>query len=97
MNHESLAAFLAATDGLQRWFLSTHAERSYADAPFASGDVLVLGKETQGLPKDLLARYPDRALRIPMRPDSVRSINLSTAAGIVTYAALERIGFPGLT
>jgi tRNA (cytidine/uridine-2'-O-)-methyltransferase len=97
VHHESLAAFLAATDGMERWFLSTHAERRYADAPFASGDVLVFGKETQGLPKDLLARYPDRALRIPMRPDSVRSINLSTAAGIVTYAALARIGFPGLT
>ncbi len=96
VHHGSLDAFLAATGGLQRWFLSTHAERSYASAPFEPGDVLVFGKETQGLPKDVLARFPNRALRIPMRPGSVRSINLSTAAGIVTYAALERIGFPGL-
>jgi len=97
VHHESLADFLNATEAMQRWFLSAHAEQSYASAPFASGDVLVFGKETQGLPKDLLARFPGRTLRIPMRPDSVRSINLSTAAGIVTYAALDRIGFPGLT
>ena len=58
--------------------------------------MLVFGKETQGLPKDLLARFPGRTLRIPMRPDSVRSINLSTAAGIVTYAALAALGFPEL-
>ena len=79
-----------------RWFFSTHAARPYAGAEFALGDVLVFGKETKGLPKHLLARYPDRALRIPMRENSVRSINLSTATGIATYAALAKIGFPGL-
>jgi tRNA(Leu) C34 or U34 (ribose-2'-O)-methylase TrmL len=45
----------------------------------------------------LLDAYADRALRIPMRAGAVRSINLSTAAGVVTYAALARLGFPGLS
>ncbi len=94
--HPSLDAFLDATASLGRWFFSPRARRSYDDAPFERGDVLVFGKETKGLPKELIERYPQRALRIPMRPDSVRSINLSTAAGIATYAALARIGFPGL-
>ena len=94
--HESLDAFLAASDRLQRWFFSTRGTSIYTQAPFAKGDVLVFGPETKGLPKELLDRYPDRTLRIPMRPDSVRSINLSTAAGIATYAALEKNGFPGL-
>jgi tRNA (cytidine/uridine-2'-O-)-methyltransferase len=94
--HPSLDAFLTAFANRRLWLLSTRATRSYAEADFARGDAIVLGKETAGLPQALLDAHPDRALRIPMRPGAVRSINLSTAAGIVTYAALDRLGFPGL-
>jgi tRNA (cytidine/uridine-2'-O-)-methyltransferase len=94
--HSSLDAFLAAFANRRIWLLSTRGSQSYATAEFALGDALVFGKETAGLPQPLLDAYPDRMLRIPMRPDSVRSINLSTAAGVVTYAALARLGFPGL-
>lgn len=94
--HPSLAAFLEVTAHMRRWFLSTHAATPYADADFQHGDMLVFGKETKGLPKDVLAAHQTSALRIPMRPGSVRSLNLSTAAGIVAYAALARTGFPGL-
>ncbi len=94
--HRSLDAFLAAFAGRRLWFLSTRAPRSYAGADYARGDALVFGKETAGLPAALLAEHPERALRIPMRDDAVRSLNLSTAVGIVTYAALARLDFPGL-
>jgi len=94
--HPSLEAFLDATASLNRWYFSTRATRRYDEAAFAPGDVLVFGKETKGLPRELIERHRDRALRIPMREDGVRSINLSTAAGIATYAALAKIGFPGL-
>lgn len=94
--HPSLAAFLEATNALSRWFFSTRGARNYSQAPYSAGDVLVFGKETRGLPDDLLALHPQRVLRIPMRAESVRSINLSTAVGIAAYAALERIGFPNL-
>lgn len=94
--HPSLDALRAAFAPERLWLLSTRASQSYADAPFAYGDALVFGKETAGLPQALLDAYPERALRIPMRVGSVRSINLSTAAGVVTYAALARLGFPGL-
>lgn len=94
--HANLDEFLGATAHLQRWFLSTRASRAYADAPFASGDVLVFGRETKGLPEALLAAQATRTLRIPMRAQSVRSLNLSTAVGIVTYAALARLGFPAM-
>ncbi len=93
--HASLVAFLAAWLG-PLWLFSTHARRSYRDAAFAHGDALVFGKETAGLPGALVAEHAERALRIPMRPDSVRSLNLSTSVGIATYAALETLGFPGL-
>jgi len=94
--HPSLDAFLQATAHLQRWYLSTRAKRLYADAEFSRGDVLVFGKETKGLPQALIDANAEHALRIPQRTGTVRSINLSTAVGVVTYAALERIGFPGL-
>lgn len=94
--HPSLDAFLAATAHLPRWYFSTRATRLYTDAPFERGDVLVFGKETKGLPQALIDTNPDRALRIPQRPGSVRSLNLSTAAGIAAYAALAKAGFPGL-
>ena len=94
--HPSLEALLETFAPQRRWLFSTHASRGYADAPYAPGDALVFGKETAGLPKALLEAHPDRALRIPMREGAVRSLNLSTAVGIVTYAALARLGFPEL-
>lgn len=95
--HPSLEIFLERTAAMQRWFFSTHAANPYTQAQFALGDILVFGRETKGLPKALVAQAGARALRIPMRPNSVRSINLSTAVGIVTYAALAAIDFPGLS
>ncbi len=94
--HPSLDALLETFAPNRLWFFSTRATRSYADAEFAHGDALVFGKETAGLPQALIDAHPQRALRIPMRAGPVRSINLSTAAGVVTYAALARLGFPGL-
>jgi tRNA (cytidine/uridine-2'-O-)-methyltransferase len=94
--HPSLDAFLESTAHLGRWFFSTRATRRYDEAAFGAGDVLVFGKETKGLPRELIERHPDRALRLPMREGSVRSINLSTAVGIAAYAALSKLGFPGL-
>lgn len=94
--HPSLNAFLEATASLNRWFFSTKGSRRYDEAAYASGDVLVFGKETKGLPRELIVGHPDHTLRIPMREDAVRSVNLSTAVGIATYAALANIGFPGL-
>lgn len=93
--HPSLDEFLA-TFARPMWLLSTRASTPYSAAPFARGDALVFGKETAGLPQSLLDAHPERALRIPMREGAVRSINLSTSVGVVAYAALARIGFPGL-
>lgn len=94
--HANLDAFLDATATLSRWYFSTRATQMLAHAHFTRGDLLVFGKETTGLPDELLARFADRCLRIPMRPLSVRSLNLSTAVGVAAYAALAGIGFPGL-
>jgi tRNA (cytidine/uridine-2'-O-)-methyltransferase len=94
--HAGLDEFLAASSASRRWFFSKRAARLYTDAVFEAGDVLVFGKETKGLPQSLLAQAGERALHIPMRADSVRSLNLATAVGIATYAALASLGFPQL-
>jgi len=94
--HPSLDAFLAAFPVERCWWIETSGALPYASAAFARGDALVFGKETGHLPPALLAAHPARTLRIPMRAGAVRSLNLSTAAGIVTYAALAATGFPGL-
>jgi tRNA (cytidine/uridine-2'-O-)-methyltransferase len=94
--HPSLDVFLATFPLERCWWIETSGAQPYASAPFAHGDALVFGKETGAIPAELLAAHAQRTLRIPMRAGSVRSINLSTAAGIVTYAALAAIGFPGL-
>ncbi len=78
------------------WLMSTRAALNYSSASFAFGDALVFVKETAGLPQALLDAHPERALRVPMREGAVRSLNLSTSVGIVTYAALVELGFPGL-
>ncbi|MEO6912852.1 MAG: tRNA (cytidine(34)-2'-O)-methyltransferase [Candidatus Baltobacteraceae bacterium] len=91
--HPSFELFMERTKDIPKWYLSTRAQRLYSEAPFTRGDMLVFGKETKGLPQALLAAQPERALRIPMREDAVRSLNLSTSAGIVTYCALAQLGF----
>jgi len=74
------------------WYTSKKAHRAYVEADFRAGDFLVFGKETSGLPEDLLEQHPDRTIRIPIFSTEVRSLNLSTAAGIVLYEALRQIG-----
>ena len=77
------------------WLLSTKAPRSYAEADFSDGVSLMFGRETSGLPEELMHRYRDRTIRIPMKPRA-RSLNLASSASIILYDALRQQGFPGL-
>lgn len=71
-------------------FLTTRADRTIWDAPLAEAAVLVFGPETRGLPDPLLERYRAASARIPMQPESIRSLNLSTAVGIVVWETLRQ-------
>lgn len=78
------------------WLTTTKAPKSYVDCDFTTENVTFLfGRESAGLPEWLREKYRDRCIRIPMRP-SVRSLNLSNAAAIMTYEALRQQGFPEL-
>ncbi len=89
--HEDWPAFLEATRARRRVALTTRATTRLWDFRFTAGDVLVLGPETTGLcDRELAAMHAQ--VRIPMRADApVRSLNLSTAAGIAAMEALRRI------
>ncbi len=74
------------------WWFSTKAKASYTDVTYASGDALVFGPESRGLPATLLNQSAvfDRAVRIPIQPEA-RSLNLSNAAAIGVFEAMRQI------
>ena len=89
--HRDLAALSAALEQARFVYLTTKAERSYTDWSFTSADCLVFGRETRGLPDDLLRANWDRCLTIPMLNPKVRSLNLATSVAIVLYEALRQM------
>ena len=91
-NYESVVQMLA---GHHFYFNTTKAVRSYTDVSYGEGDVLVFGKETKGLPEELLLAHREDCIRIPM-VEEARSLNLSNAVAIVAMEALRQAGFPHL-
>ena len=87
---ETFQEFETAMEGKKMWMLSTKAEKSHWQAEFSPGDCLVFGKETKGLPVEVVKGAGDAALKIPMVPGGTRSLNLSTAIAIVLYEAVRQ-------
>lgn len=88
---EELQASALQADAEGRFFfISKKASRTYWDERFRDGDYLVFGRETKGLPEDLLGRHPDRCLRIPMVEGSTRSLNLATSVSAVLFEAIRQ-------
>ena len=77
------------------WFVESGGPARYSDARFSSGDYLVFGRETAGLPEQLCHEVGDRWLRIPMFNDKARSLNLSNCVALVLYEAIRQLGFDG--
>ncbi|MBA3848699.1 MAG: tRNA (uridine(34)/cytosine(34)/5-carboxymethylaminomethyluridine(34)-2'-O)-methyltransferase TrmL [Opitutus sp.] len=95
--HGDWAAFQSSPAAPRRlWLFTTHARQAFWDVRFADDDGLVLGNEEAGVPDWLHAEFGDeRRLRIPHANAGLRSLNLSTAAGVAAYEALRQIGLPG--
>lgn len=88
-------SFLDTTKPRKLWAVSTKGQTRHSDACFNTGDFLVFGPETRGLPTEILQSLPsEQVLRIPMQPDS-RSMNLSNAASVLVYEAWRQLGYPG--
>ena len=93
--YQNLNEFFTVNPGGKYYFCSTKAKKSYCDVAYEDGCFLMFGKETKGLPEELLFSGDGEAIRIPMRP-GLRSLNLSNSVGIVLYEALRQSGFAGL-
>ena len=86
--HDDLDAFLAWAEGRRLHLMSARARRAYTEIAFQAGDVLVFGRESVGLPDDLVARFGGWAIPTP---GAVRSLNLSNAAAVTAYEALRQL------
>lgn len=93
--HTALTDLYEAVPDGRFVYLTTKAEKSYLDWQFSSADCLVFGRETRGLPADILSSNWERCLTIPMPNPNVRSLNLATAVGIVLFEALRQTGVLG--
>ena len=97
--HENLKAFLGKypPEENNMYFSTTKGKQCYSDVNYKNLDevFILFGKETKGLPEDLLQKYIERTIRIPMR-EHLRSLNLSNSVAIVAYEILRQVGFDKL-
>lgn len=87
--------FLAENPGARIWYATTKARQVYSDVDYSPGDYLMFGKESGGIPEEILAVHEAQCIRIPML-EGTRSLNLSNSVAIVLYEALRQNGFAHL-
>ena len=92
--YPSIEEFFSKNEG-NYYFLTTKGKRIYSDAEFSGDTYIIFGKETKGLPEELLKEHPDKCLRVPMISDA-RSLNLSNTVALVGYEVLRQWNFEGL-
>lgn len=81
--------------GAKIWFATTKAKKVYTEAEFGMEDYIMFGKESAGIPEEILVEHEEDCIRIPML-DSIRSLNLSNSVAVVLYEALRQNGFQGM-
>jgi tRNA (cytidine/uridine-2'-O-)-methyltransferase len=89
--HIDLERLYASLPDSRFLYFTTKSERSYSDWIYEENDCLIFGRETRGLPEDILKANRERCLTIPMPNKEVRSLNLATSVGIVLYETLRQI------
>ncbi len=93
--YESLEEFLEKNKDANLFYFTTKAQKAHSDVAFPENAFLLFGKETKGLPEELLIKNPERCVRIPMR-DTIRSLNLSNSVAIAVYEVLRQWNYPEL-
>ncbi len=91
----NFAEFQEKHPGAKVWMATTKAHQVYSDVSFGPDDFIMFGKESAGIPEEILIDHEDTCIRIPMLED-IRSLNLSNAVAIVLYEALRQNQFRGL-
>ena len=94
--YESTAEFFEKNKGASFYYFSTKARRTHSDMQYENGCFLVFGKETKGLPEELLKANEERCVRLPMR-GIIRSLNLSNSVAVGVYEVLRQWDYPALS
>jgi len=84
--------FLEKHPGAKIWMASTKAKHTYTEVEYGPDDFIMFGRESAGIPEEILVENEENCIRIPMLP-AIRSLNLSNSAAIVLYEALRQNGF----
>lgn len=84
--------FLAKNPGAHIYYATTKARQIYSEVTYSDDDFIMFGKESAGIPEEILIEHPDECIRIPMLPE-IRSLNLSNSVNIVLYEALRQNDF----
>lgn len=87
--------FCAKHPGVKIWMATTKAKRSYTEVSFGEDDYIMFGRESAGIPEEILVDHEESCIRIPMLP-AIRSLNLSNSVAVVLYEALRQNGFAGM-
>ena len=87
--------FLNRNPGAKVYYASTKARHIYTEVAYEPDDYLMFGKESAGIPEEILVQHPNETVRIPMNPN-LRSLNLSNSVAILLYEALRQQNFPGM-
>ncbi len=93
--YENYADFLGKNPGARIHFATTKAQKVYTAAEFRENDYIMFGKESAGIPEEILLENQEMCIRIPMIGD-IRSLNLGNSVAIVLYEALRQTGFEGM-
>lgn len=93
--YDDLNDFLEKTKGGKYFLFSTKGAHIHSDAEYPNNCYIIFGKETKGLPEELLMKYPESTVRIPMI-DEARSLNLSNSVAIAAYEVLRQWNYPQL-
>lgn len=95
--HDNLEEFLKKHMDKRMFLATTKGGKRYTDVKYEDGDMILFGRETQGLPKDFVEKNKDFAIRIPMSENTrLRSLNLANSANIILFEALRQLDFPRL-
>ena len=87
--------FLSKNPEAKIWYATTKAKKCYTDVSFSENDFIMFGKESAGIPEEILVKNEENCIRIPMG-EKIRSLNLSNSVAIVLYEALRQTGFKGM-
>jgi len=93
--YENFQDFLEKNQGARLWMATTKAKHIYSDITYEENDYFMFGRESAGIPEEILMAHEANTIRIPMLEEA-RSLNLSNSVAIVIYEALRQQGFPGM-